>query len=557
MGFFPLVIGYSRANQQDEGKVISSTEAVRYGLFIFALLSLQAALTLLPEGLTITGHEGDLLHMLDASLRMVDGEMPHLDFMTPIGILGFAPVAGFLALGFKIGKATLLANMLIATLLLPAIWWVGASRLRLRQALFFGVVMLVLLTAVVYGGAASTISLSMFYNRWGWAVTLLVLMVVLLPARVDIFERWLAPLLIGTGMAALAMLKMTFFAPLAPAIVLILLAQKRARLAGAALLVGGVIGALLVAWLGPEFFAAYFADLLSVTTENSGRTTAGESFLGVIASPQALSGSLVLLAALLVFRKSGHMEQGLVILILAPVFAYITYQNWGNDPKWLFLIIIYLWVNLPDAAERTLFGLPARQSILALIVVALTVVFPSFITMATSPVRAAFASTEGFMKLPIPDAVADIWLPETRVLNAAVRRKMDGMPELLPEVEPVVVNGFSFPDCRANETVVPMPLAMARQIEALDFARGRPVLTADVLNISWLFGDVGRVKGAAPWYYGDDAGIDNAAFLMVPICAIKPSLRDQMLRQVEAANYELREVYRSNLMVLYRLDQAD
>ncbi len=517
------------------------------------MLGIEALITLLPSGLTITGHEGDLMHMLDASLRMVDGELPHLDFMTPIGILGFAPIAGWLSLGFMVGKATLLANMTMAVVMLPATWWIGASRLSMAQALLFGAVMIILLTAIVYGGEIKTISLSMYYNRWAWGITFLVLAAVLFPARVDIGERWVAPFLIGSGMAALAMLKMTFFVPLAPAIIVILLAQKQAGILLKSLLVGGAIAAALLVWLGGAFFAAYFDNLLVLTSATTERNAATNSFASIVAGSRSILGSFVLLGGLLVFRKSGHMQQGLVVLVLAPVFAYITYQNWGNDPKWLFILIMYFWVNLPSSSDRVTLNLPARQSIQTLIVVAATLIIPSGISLAVSPLRAALSSKEGFTKIPLPPQLADIWLKDRRIFNLPIRQVMDGMPPLLPLQEPVIINGYQFPDCSVAETIIPSGVAIARQIEALDYVRGRPVLTADILNMAWLLGDITRVKGAAPWYYGDTSGLDNTDFLAVPLCPVDTGLRRQMVTQFMDNGYGLVEVYRSSLLVLYRV----
>ncbi|MCF6271865.1 MAG: hypothetical protein L3J37_01555 [Rhodobacteraceae bacterium] len=535
-------------------KAISIRYSVRLGLVLLAALLVEALVTLWPSGLAITGHEGDLMHMLDASLRMVDGEMPHLDFMTPIGILGFAPVAYWIWAGFMVGKATLLANMSMAVFMLPAIWWVGASRLSFGQALFFGLGMIALLTSLVFGGAVPTISLSMYYNRWAWAVTFLVLMVVLLPARRDLAENLVSPLLVGSGMAALAMLKMTFFVPLMPVVILLMLARKQFRLLLKSLTIGLMVGLALLAWLGLDFFIAYFENLLVLTGESSGRSTPGASFSTVVASPASLPGSLVLLAGLLVFRKSGMMEQGLVFLLLAPVFAYITFQNWGNDPKWLFFIILYIWVNLPSADKKTLLGLPARQSLQVLMVVAITALFPSAISILTSPLRAAFSSTEGFVRVPLsPPGLGDIWLPEARMKNAIITQPMQGMPAPVPLVEPLVIDGIGFPECRGAATAIPIPLAMAKEVAGLEFTRDRPVLTADLLNSSWLLADVTRVKGAAPWYYGDNSGFEDAEFLLVPVCPLNVDMRRQMVSNFEEAGYTLKAAYSSELMGLFEI----
>lgn len=521
---------------------------------MLALFAIDLALLMLPSKLMISAHEGDLMHMLDATMRMANGELPHLDFMTPIGILGFAPVAGFLALGFPVGKATLLADAALLALMLPAIWWLSATRLSRGQAYFFGAVMVVTMMAVVYGGSSSSISLSMYYNRWGWSFTFLLLVTILFKPRKDMAESWAAPLIVGLSMAALAMLKMTFFVPLLPVVVVILLTQKQGKLLLKAAAIGLLAGGLLLAWLGVDFFLAYVHDLLVVTRPESARVNTGVSLSDIVASPGTIITSIILIAALVIFRKSGRMHQGLMVLVLAPAFAYITYQNWGNDPKWLFLLILYIWANLPEPEAKPVFGVPARQGALALIIASFTVIFPSIFAMATTPFRVAISAKTGdFAKLELNGGVSDIWLPERRVSDIMGEQAISGWPTLMPDLDPLTINGFTFPDCKLSNTLMAQYSGMAQQIETVGAARGAPVLVADVLTYLWLLADIGRVHGAAPWYYGDDSGLANAAYLAVPLCPASPALRSAMLKQVKSGGYGLTEVYRSELMVLYGL----
>ena len=516
----------------------------------------ELLLLMLPSRLMITAHEGDLMHMLDASLRMASGELPHLNFMTPIGILGFAPVAGFLALGFTAGKATLLADAAMLALMLPVIWWLSATRLSRGQAYYFAIVMVATMMAVVYGGGSTSISLSMYYNRWGWSLTFLLLITILFKPRRMLAEGWVAPLVIGLSMAALAMLKMTFFVPMLPVVVILLLTQKQGKVLLKALVVGLFIGVALLGWLGLDFFLAYFNDLLVVTRPESARVNTGVSLGDITGSPKTIMSSIILLATVVVFRKSARMQQGLAVLVLAPAFTYITYQNWGNDPKWLHLIVLYIWANLPEDAAKPVFGMPARQGGLALIVAAVTFIFPSIFSLATNPVRAAMAgNARAYAKLELNNGVSDIWLPERRISDIIAVQAVRGWPTLMPDLEPVVINGYTFPDCTLGTPLMAQFSGMAKQIEALDGVRGQPVLVADVLNPLWLMADVGRVPGAAAWYYGDDSGLDAAAYLAVPICPVKPELRSAMLGQVEIQGYGLEETYRSELMVLYALSK--
>ncbi len=492
--------------------------------------------------------------MLDAALRMVAGERPHEDFMTPIGILGFAPVAWFLSLGFGVGKAMMLSNVLLAGVLLPATWWIGASRLTLAQAIYFGLMMVVMLTALIYGGGETKTSFSMYYNRWAWGITFLILAAAVFPPKVDIFERIIAPAVIGVGMAALAILKVTFFAPLVPAVLLILLSQKQVRLLLMSVLIGLLVGIGLIGYFGFGFFLAYMDDLLKVAAPGSSRLFPGYGVSEIIASPVSMLGSLSLLASLVIFRKSGHMQSGLIVFILAPVFVYITYQNWGNDPKWLMFMVLFLWVNLPMPAEIGAFGLSARQSILAILVVVGTMAFPSLESMLISPFRSAFGAREGFVKLPLADdTLADLYLKRGKVLTARGTRPIAGFAPSLPLREPAVLNGYAFPDCQSDTSPLAVALSMAQEIEAQGDAIGKQVLTADILSVAWLFGDVERVTGAAPWYYGDDSGVANAAFLSVPMCPVRQTSRKQMTDQFIAANLELEEVFRSDIQVFYKV----
>ncbi len=521
---------------------------------MLAFFAVDLALLMLPSKLMITGHEGDLMHMLDAALRMADGELPHLDFMTPIGILGFAPVAGALMLGLPVGKATLLAGAGMLALMMPFIWWLGVTRFSRWQAYYFGTVMVVTMMAVVYGAGATSISLSMYYNRWGWSIAFLVLAVVLFPPKKDMGERWIAPFVIGAGMAALAMLKVTFFVPLLPVVTLILVAEKQHGLLIKALIVGLVAGVALLAWLGLDFFVAYFEDLLVVTRPESARSSSWPSVTDIIASSRTVMTSLILFAALVLFRKTGRMGQGLAVLLLAPAFAYITYQNWGHDPKWLHLMVLYIWANLPDAEAPPVFGMPAKQVGLALIVAAVTYIVPSFVSMGTTPYRVAIGvKASGFTKLELANGVSDIWLPTQRVEDIIGMQAIEGWPTLTGGVDPLEINEFTFPDCQLNNTLVAQYVGMTQQIEALADVRGRAVLVADVLNSLWILGDVEPVAGAAAWYYGDDAGLEGAEFLAVPLCAVKPPLRAAMLAEVEKGGFGLEEIYRSELMVLYTL----
>ena len=98
------------------------------GFLVGVFLPRSAAVTLAKGGFYIGKHEGDTLHLLQIVLREARGQWPHLDFQTPIGVLATAPVALFVRLGAGVGHAILYAQILLAAIALPAIWWVASSR---------------------------------------------------------------------------------------------------------------------------------------------------------------------------------------------------------------------------------------------------------------------------------------------------------------------------------------------------------------------------------------------------------------------------------------------
>ena len=97
------------------------------------------ALPFLKGGLVIAKHEGDTLHLADIVLRMAEfGQVPHLDFMTPLGILSVAPIAWFVEAGINLGHAFFMAQLLVAGLLFVPAAYAAGTRLTMPWAALFG-----------------------------------------------------------------------------------------------------------------------------------------------------------------------------------------------------------------------------------------------------------------------------------------------------------------------------------------------------------------------------------------------------------------------------------
>ncbi|WP_146746318.1 hypothetical protein [Rhodovulum viride] len=505
-----------------------------------AILALATALGLAKGGLHISNHEGDLLHLADIVRREVDGEWPHLDFVTPLGVLAYAPIAALAALGLPLGLAVIWAQALVGAVLLPGALWVGLSRLDRGWAWLFGAGVMGLAVALASGGPEPWISLSMHYNRWGWAIAFVVLAIAILPPRGSGPGQQLADgLVLGLGLAALALIKATYLLACAPVALLALALRRDGRALATALAAALAIFGGLTLVAGPGLWPAYLADLLEVARTDI-RPYPGDPFLTVIGGAPTVAGTLLYLVAVILARRGGWRREGLLLLTAAPGLAYVTYQNHGNAPVWLFLLgIVALALRRP--------GTPPPRGLMAVGWSALVLAAPIFFSLFESPVRNVLAAeTEAVALLPGDQG---LWMPAKRAYQVETRspRALElERPEWWgdPGPEPVVFRGSALEDCIITNGLVGWYRAISEDLAAAGFA-GHPAFVADILSTYWLFGGVGRLEGGAPWYYGGLPGIEGAELLLVPQCAGDIGARRRILATIEAGGYDLTELRRT------------
>ncbi len=495
-----------------------------------------ALLTLWQGSLTINLHEGDASHLAAIVLRMAEGEWPHLDFMTPLGIGALAPIAALVAAGEGLGTAYLGAQAAMAALLLPALWWTGMTRLGGGWlALGFGAFVLALTMAHVHGGAEAYVSVSMHYNRWAWAVSYVVLALLILPGarRAPRLEG----AMLGIGFAWLALTKATYFAGLAP-VALVALALRRDG-PGLSWSLGASLAVALAvtAAAGPAFWPAYLGDLLAVATSEA-RPSPGLSFTEVLSAPTHLAATLVLLAAVVILRRSVHKTEGTILMAAIPGLALITWQNFGNDPQWLPLLAFTLAALRPAG--------PAGQPYLAAALVAAALALPSALNVATSPARQMAALSEDSVPLmPARPEHDDFRIAAKRAEKVLVRVPGPGFAD---PPEPTFW-GATLPRCELRHGGVRTDVATVEEVAEAGFA-GRRAFVADTMQALWLFGDLARLPGGAPWYYDGLPGGDAAEIVIVPLCPTGTAARDRAFAAVQAASLTVTEVFRGTHAVV-------
>ena len=518
----------------------------------------------LKGALYIGKHEGDAMHMVQIVFRMAEGQVPHLDFMTPIGALAFWPVALLVKAGMGVGMAFLWSQVIVAALFLPIVAWVAASRLTPNLALLFGGVVMVLLLALIDGGAETSVSVSMHYNRQAWAAAFVAILAAVIPPvhpRVGQVDG----IIIGLMMVVMAMIKVTYFAAFALPVALGLVMTEQRRALVWALATGLVCVGVITLLMGPMVWPAYLADLRTVAGSEV-RAAPGDPLTAVMGAPAYLGGSLVALAGVILLRQARVETGGLILLLLLPGFFYVTYQNYGNDPQWLALLAILLLALRPEPEKvlRNGFGWPLREALGVAAAMALALSVASYANLAYSPLRHLRADVAEYGPLlPRAERHADLQVLSLRFNRVEARVPLDGpgtgLERYRPQAEreaPPRFMGEDLEECSLEMGLLAVMDAMARDLDAAGLAEGRSALVADMFSSFWLFGAVEPLQGGAPWYYGGLPGWEDADYLLVPRCPRIPQVRDSMIEEIKTRGIPetLTEIRRTPLYILYDKD---
>lgn len=541
---------------------MSTTNTARLVAFLALCIAVMGGAPLLKGAFYLGKHEGDAMHLAELVLRVAEGQWPHLDFMTPIGVLALAPIAVFVKAGAGLGHAIFYAQILVAAILLFPVVRVAASRLSGIWPYAYGGFVMLLCLALVHGEAQSAISISMHYNRWAWAVSYVVIpLAVLSPHGRP--RPLLDGALIGAGMAALVLTKVTYFAAFAPGVLVVLLARRQFACIFAALVAGLVVAGIVTLLAGAEFWLAYLKDLLTVALGEN-RQAPGDDFTSIVAAPQYMGGTLALVAAVIFLRQAGRMAEGLALLVLMPGCLYVTYQNFGNDPQWLYLLALLAFVLRPDGHVTNSFGWNLRVALSYVGALALAFGASSAINLAFSPWRHLAADDEERVALlPRLENNDDILILKKRLFTVDRRDPFDmpGDPfatfrEDANRPDPAYLNGAKLADCELLGGITAWFELAADDLMQAGYA-GSAIMGTDLYSAYWMFGDFRNVKGAAPWYYGGAPGVENADYLVVPLCPMSLKLRASMLKALDEQGWVLHELRRTPLYVLVKPEAPD
>jgi len=267
----------------------------------------------------------------------------------------------------------------------------------------------------------------------------------------------------------------------------------------------------------------------------------------------------VVLLAVVMLRQGAHAAEGLALLALFPGVVYITYQNFGNDPQWLLLVGLMLLMVRPAAGTLNVWGWDLRQGVTLAGAAMLALISPSFLNMAYSPFRHFSDDLSEYVQIfPKSAQHGDFYTSGERAyqVNQQIAGERPGAgleryADLSERGELAVLNGETLAACGIQNGLIAYYQATVADLEAHGFATGKAILSADLLSNLPLFSDgIAWVKGGAPWRYDGVPGVENADYVLVPLCAVNERSRRDILKGIRERGITLRELYRSPLFVL-------
>lgn len=531
------------------------------GIFSVIIVVL-AGLPYLKGGLYLDSHEADTYHLIDILFRMMDGQTPHLDFTTPLGILAFLPIVEFSKVGFPLGQAFMASQLLVALLLLPIVVYAVSSRLFMRQALAFGTVVFVLVLTMTYLHVSSGVTVAMHYNRWAWAASFVALLLAFCAPQPEVKARpKLDGICIGLLGTALMLTKITFFAALLPATIAALLARKQITTLGVALATGVVLVAVFTVFYGIGFWNAYIADLLNVTTSQV-RPNVGLALNVLLTGAPFIGFTLTGIAVAMLMRRAGHETMGLVVFVLLfPGFIFITYQNFGNDPTWLVFMAFLVLAYRPEAGFEAVWGVDLRGAMNVTALIAVLINLPSLYTTAKSPIEHFAFDPERFMPYLDDPAQNDFFIRRDRAMLLTALFALDDSPGVWEKYrEPagrediLEIGGVRFPMCELAAGSHAYMNEVADQLTADGVPPGSQLFSTGLLSAYWLYGDFEPLEHGAPWYYGDLTGLENADYLVIPKCVFVERVRRLVIAELLEAQIPLTLVQDNELYALFTLE---
>lgn len=475
----------------------------------------------------------DAAFIIDIILRISAGQVPHVDFTLHLGALPYVmagladaptPIEGFFI------AQTLFTGVCLAIGLW--VWWTRLGALSGPLLLVF----ILILGQTVSLPTRPDVTLAVFYNRWGWVLTLLFACQTLLPSRSRDWRTFDGAV---TGLLGFCLFatKITFFVGILPAAILCnaLRGQWREMLWGFFTFAALV---LVVFVAEPALWPGYLENM-AWAASNPLRPKAGGDMIGLLTGAAFWGYTAVIAIFLLLALRSRGVTEALWLTLAAIGFYFIQYQNFGNAPFWLLFLAIFAMVQAGQSDDGRWNVTRAAWALLsaAYVLYAVTLLLPMVYGMLQYGPR-----MEAKMRTPFP--------PEGPIVTGVRFPPADIGPivseNTLTFEEPTPYTGD--PECRFISGWAGSFLAIAETLKDLP----GPAFITDSISPHWYLVGVEPVRGLALWNYGSVRGIENTDFVIVPKCALKPDFKREILREIDRTGEVLTPFLETEHAMVYR-----
>lgn len=180
-----------------------------YSVLVFLIISL---ILLLPQGTFINLMAHDTFIFFDGAYRLTKGQIPHIDFITPLGMLCYFLPYASLKLTHSYALTMHVTSVLVGLFILVSAYI--CFRKRLSNLVSFLLITYLLLIVTVPKAAGDSwlyMTFAMFYNRFGWAALTILFLFYIIPIKKTRYSLIVDIMAISFLLVFLFYIKITYF----------------------------------------------------------------------------------------------------------------------------------------------------------------------------------------------------------------------------------------------------------------------------------------------------------------------------------------------------------
>lgn len=454
----------------------------------------------------------DSFVFFDGIHRIANGQTPNADFWSPVGPLPYLfPYFGYLITGTYAGAVEMGSLLIVTPTMAAASVFLWKRTPPMMALLVLGTIAAVMVVPLVPGMDADQVSHAMHYNRWGWGI-LLSLLTIGLPARNGPVWGCAVVVLAGGLLAALFLIKITYFLVGSAYLLLLLFYpdQRRWLALGSLITAAGMLA--LATAIYPEMVFGYIASIQEAL--HAGKAVRG-SYLSIAFNVRDTLLLLVLATYAVLLRPEIDWRDLVLVFFIVVSGIAIIDQNY----QFKFIVTFPAAFALLVANARNGSDAPARSAsvIIACAAIALISFALDWSRVTLLHIRAPQGNVPG--------------LTDPRFAEFYIYENKPPTPAVPPITEPVDVGALvdgKVPITHVRKTDFPSVLEDGVRLLKSAAADRSEITTLDFLNTMPLMVDAPRTAKGYSWLHlgrnvGEDTLPDGAtmfkgiAYIMVPL----------------------------------------